>query len=196
MTVQRTRLGTVIILASAPWIGLSCGDDLGNPREGAVPIATGQSLCWDAPCEIVSPDIIGGKNLDPNCTKSGGASTDLPCQRDCVTRCGFGLGGDALGLKFCACDQGIFTQCPCLPPVGWGGAKTAGMCKTPGGLALPLKDTSCEKEWDQCVGTDPSATGSVAPQGCVCLKQAGTGALLWDCRATNRWFWPDFEANP
>jgi hypothetical protein len=132
-------------------------------------------------CTMNPPaDTCEGVNLDPSCNSTN-AKTGATCTKDCQLGCGF----LRMGLKYCTCLNGAYTQCPCPKPDSYLGAATAPLC--PGdGLTANSDDQPCTTEWEQCIGTD-MVTGST-PRGCACLKDPVGGTLSWICGSTNKWF--------
>jgi hypothetical protein len=122
---------------------------------------------------------------DPNCY-SGLAVSGAECTASCSIPCGFA----DLGTRTCTCTGGYYSSCHCPRPAEYLGAGTAPPCDTPDGRALPLKNTPCDVEWEQCIGNDP--VESTNPRGCACLANPlNEGRLMWFCGSTNRWFSPE-----
>jgi hypothetical protein len=130
-------------------------------------------------CSGVNPDTATSCN-------SANASSGSSCTMDCRVGCGF----QALGLKYCTCEGGVYASCPCPAPDNWMGAETAPPCVSPDGTAEALDDEPCTTEWEQCIGSEMPA-GTTTPRGCACLTNRVTQALQWYCGSTNRWFRPE-----
>lgn len=117
----------------------------------------------------------------------------------CNVPCGFVRNGAAIGNKFCPCNGGTFGSCSCdlLPDVGlnlpvtscdqeWQGYDPT----NPEIFAKQMDGTPCLSEWSACITPDlPSAACEwTTAKGCMCLLNFD-GQLLWQCNATNEWFW-------
>lgn len=128
---------------------------------------------------------------------TGDSPTDMACTEDCERPCGFTPGAPlARALKYCVCEAGVYIECRCPRPDWYKGATMAPYCDPltvdGKGLADPLDQEPCGKEWDQCVGRD--IVEGFTPRGCVCLFK--NGRLEWECGSTEKWFYPDQSTIP
>jgi hypothetical protein len=117
--------------------------------------------CWgaDAADGMVEGTPVG--------CESGANQGDF-CTADCVTGC-----GNSVGTKFCRCEGGVYTQCPCLAPDDWAGAEEAPYCDEETGKTSALVGQPCTgKAGTQCVGAEPDYNTHVVMQ-CSCELQPG-----------------------
>lgn len=170
-------LGGSAVAAFAVLSAGACGSE--------VDVKTGTVM--DGVLDIDRAELVDNPDDDnPYCTSSD-ASSGSRCTRNCLVTCGFRpKNGDKLGTKVCSCIGGAYAQCPCFKPSSYAGAETAPLCDTSDGTTTHIKDTPCDTEWEECIGTD-AVTGST-PRGCVCLKNANDDGMEWKCGSTNRWF--------
>lgn len=136
------------------------------------------------PTSDVPMDIIAPFNTDPSCN-SASAETGAACTKDCQLGCGF----QEMGDKYCSCESGAYSACPCNRPAEFDAAPYAQFCTEFGaadGLSANLKGNPCDAEFDICIGQD-DVSGST-PQGCACLVDNISSELKWFCGSTNKWF--------
>jgi hypothetical protein len=116
------------------------------------------------------------------------------CTQDCCVSCGVeGLKG-ALGVKRCACVNGVYATCYCLPPDWWRQNLRGGTCVPPASYPTPAsklsssraKLLSCNEEWRVCFTEGDNLPTS--ERGCVCLRDPEDGRLKLYCGSVNKWF--------
>jgi hypothetical protein len=162
-------LGAVIAIALAP--GPGCRHAPLVADGGAGPSSTDAGADSDATtCGAPSAQECFGTIV-----------TGTPCAGDCQVPCGI----RGIGVRTCLCGGDCTFRCSCPRPADYQGAATADYCDTADQTTTALQGTACARQWDECVGREPSP--AAIPHGCICLPRRD-GSLQWACGSSDGWF--------
>jgi hypothetical protein len=193
-------------VTASVFLALSGVAAFGCTTGGAAPLD--EDFYGDPPVDApVTPGQVCYHNIEDYMLSDTGADspTDFACHADCYRPCGFDPNNPKYpsdpkfprAVKYCPCESGVYIECRCPRPDWYKGAFEAPYCDKytidGKGISDPLDGDPCPEEWAQCIGRDP--VDGYTPRGCACFETTD-GTLEWDCRSTEKWFYPEQSTIP